>query len=84
FNNTVRPYRITDAKGGESHFIWNGQGQLIRHTDCSGQSSAWHYDNEHRLSRFTNALMERVSYDYNDNGQLILITYPDDSTEHMA
>ncbi len=84
FNNTVRPYRITDAKGGESHFIWNGQGQLIRHTDCSGQSSTWYYDNEHRLSRFTNALMERVSYDYNDNGQLILITYPDDSTEHMA
>ncbi|WP_262979755.1 DUF6531 domain-containing protein, partial [Photorhabdus temperata] len=84
FNNTVRPYKVTDAKGGESHFMWNGQGQLIRHTDCANQSSTWRYDDENRLSRFTNALMETVSYDYNDSGQLILVTYPDDSTEHMA
>ncbi|MCT8345257.1 hypothetical protein LG003_21025 [Photorhabdus kleinii] len=84
FNNTVRPDKVTDAKGGESHFTWNGQGQLMSHTDCSGQSSTWRYDDENRLSRFTNALMETTSYDYNDSGQLILITYPDDSTEHLA
>ncbi|WP_244161556.1 RHS repeat-associated core domain-containing protein [Photorhabdus luminescens] len=84
FDNTARPYKVTDAKGGESHFTWNGQGQLTRHTDCSGQSSTWRYDDENRLSRFTNALMETTRYDYNDSGRLILITYPDDSTEHLA
>ncbi|WP_387555550.1 hypothetical protein, partial [Photorhabdus sp. RM126S] len=27
---------------------------------------------------------ETTRYDYNDSGRLILITYPDDSTEHLA
>ncbi|MCG3471759.1 PAAR domain-containing protein [Xenorhabdus bovienii] len=82
--NTLRPYQRIDAKGGENRFMWNGQGQLIRHTDCSGQSCEWQYDNENRLTRFTNALTETVRYSYDENGQLILVTYPDGSTEHMA
>ncbi|PHM53887.1 RHS repeat-associated core domain-containing protein [Xenorhabdus sp. KK7.4] len=81
--NTQRPYKRIDAKGGESRFIWNIQGQLIRHTDCSGQSSEWQYDNENRLSRFTNAIMETVRYSYDQNGQLVCVTYPDGSTEQM-
>ncbi|WP_426576275.1 RHS repeat-associated core domain-containing protein [Xenorhabdus stockiae] len=82
--HTLRPYQRIDAQGGESRFMWNGQGQLIRHTDCSGQSSDWQYDNENRLSRFTNALMETVRYRYDENGQLVLVTYPDGSTEQMT
>ncbi|CDH05423.1 Similar to Rhs-family protein [Xenorhabdus bovienii str. oregonense] len=81
--NTLRPYQCFDAKGGESRFMWNGQGQLIRHTDCSGQSSDWRYDHENRLSRFTNALMESVCYNYDENGQLVRVIYPDGSTEQM-
>ncbi|MDX7989489.1 RHS repeat protein, partial [Xenorhabdus sp. 12] len=73
-----------DAKGGDSHFMWNGQGQLISHTDCSGQRSTWGYDDENRLSRFINALMESVRYHYDDAGQLSMVTYPDGSTEQMV
>ncbi|MGV7963483.1 RHS repeat-associated core domain-containing protein [Photorhabdus tasmaniensis] len=82
--HTLRPARCTDAKGGESQFQWNEQGQLIRHADCSGQSTVWCYDKEYRLERVINALMESTYYHYDDNGQLVQVTYPDDSTEHMA
>ncbi|WP_323870516.1 RHS repeat-associated core domain-containing protein [Xenorhabdus szentirmaii] len=81
---TLRPHKRTDAKGGDSHFMWNGQGQLISHTDCSGQRSTWGYDDENRLSRFINALMESVRYHYDDAGQLSMVTYPDGSTEQMV
>ncbi|KOY60826.1 type IV secretion protein Rhs, partial [Photorhabdus heterorhabditis] len=82
--HTLRPDRRTDAKGGESQFLWNAQGQLIRHADCSGQSTIWSYDRENRLEKVTNALMESTRYHYDDNGQLAQVTYPDDSTEQMT
>jgi RHS repeat-associated protein len=82
--HSLRPYQRTDAKGGENRLIWNGQGQLVSHTDCSGQRSTWDYDSENRLCRFTNALGETVRYTHDDNSQLIQVTYPDGSAEQMA
>ncbi|MDB6369630.1 PAAR domain-containing protein [Photorhabdus bodei] len=83
-NQTLRPYLRIDARGGESRFMWNDQGQLIRRTDCSGQASEWGYDTQYRVSCFTNALLETTRYHYHDDGQLTQVTYPDDSTERMT
>ncbi|ENT3325580.1 TPA: RHS repeat domain-containing protein [Salmonella enterica subsp. enterica serovar Javiana] len=46
---------VTDTRGGDKYLQWNEDGQLMRHTDCSGSQTAWFYDERSRLERVTDA-----------------------------
>lgn len=76
------PQQIIDPKGGIKTLHWSPSGQLLRHTDCSKQSTEYVYDVWGELAQVTNALGETTSYYRNALGQLTTITYPDKTQVH--
>ncbi|MBA8189623.1 RHS repeat protein [Escherichia coli] len=40
-------------RAGNKYLQWNEDGQLMRHTDCSGSQTARFYDERTRLIRMT-------------------------------
>jgi len=49
YNDAGLPIEITDALGGIKTLTWTKDGQISNHTDCSGYTSRWQYDDKGRL-----------------------------------
>ena len=49
YNDAGLPIEITDALGGIKTLTWTKDGQIASHTDCSGYTSRWQYDDKGRL-----------------------------------
>lgn len=81
----VRPARSGGADnrraGGDKYLQWNEDGQLMRHTDCSGSQTAWFYDERTRLERVTDAESNSTRYSYDGNGHLTEVMFADGRTE---
>ncbi|MFA9950069.1 RHS repeat-associated core domain-containing protein [Dentiradicibacter hellwigii] len=73
------PVSIIDARGGIRHLAYNAAGQLVGHTDCSGQRTAYAYDLFGALTEETDALGQRTAYRYDEAGQLTETCLPDGS-----
>jgi len=55
YNDAGLPIEITDALGGIKTLTWTKDGQISSHTDCSGYTSRWQYDDRGRLQTQTDA-----------------------------
>jgi RHS repeat-associated protein len=77
-----RPSHIVDALGKARTLQYNHLGQLTQHTDCSGHSQAWTYDDEGRLLRTVNALGEATQIQYDALGRPTLQFHADGSSVH--
>ncbi|RKV79480.1 MAG: hypothetical protein D8H97_15510, partial [Neisseria sp.] len=53
YNDAGLPIEITDALGGIKTLTWTKDGQIASHTDCSGYTSRWQYDDRGRLQTQT-------------------------------
>lgn len=53
YNDAGLPIEITDALGGIKTLTWTKDGQISSHTDCSGYTSRWQYDDRGRLQTQT-------------------------------
>ncbi|WCM94302.1 DUF6531 domain-containing protein [Acidovorax sp. NCPPB 2350] len=57
-----QPVAVIDAQGGRKELAYSACGQLTRHTDCSGQSHAWHHGAWGELLEEVDALGQRTHY----------------------
>ncbi|KVD51221.1 hypothetical protein WS61_03075 [Burkholderia sp. ABCPW 11] len=78
---TALPIAHVDARGGRSTLEWNGLGELVRYTDCSGKTTRTIFDAFGLPLARENALGQRISYDLRATGEPRQIRYPDGSAE---
>ena len=69
--------------GKSRHLAYNACGQLIRYTDCSGQSTQYSYDGWGHLSQITDALGQSTRYAHDALGRLLAVQHPDGSQERF-
>src|SRR5207237_955758 len=86
--NRTRPYlvRAEDSRGNYHLFYYgtnglaNDYGQLNRIESANGNFLDFHYDNAARITEAFTGDGRRVGYQYDDYGDLVLVTLPDVST----
>lgn len=77
------PSSVINALGGEVKLEWNAQGQLLRHTDCSGSITAYAWDVFGELTHSTDAEGNLTQYQRDSAGRLQRLIHPDGSEEHF-
>ena len=75
------PIRIEDAQGGSQHLAWSDAGQLLSHTDCSGQDTRYRYDRWGALSEVINALGQCQRHHRDAQGRIVASEWNDGQIE---
>ena len=65
---------ITDAKGGETAFTYDGNGNLLTLTDPRTAVTTYTYDDLDRVATRTDPLSQTETYQYDANGNLTQVT----------
>ncbi|KEA53435.1 type IV secretion protein Rhs, partial [Mangrovibacter sp. MFB070] len=78
------PSSVINALGGEVKLEWNAQGQLLRHTDCSGSITAYAWDVFGELTHSTDAEGNLTQYQRDSAGRLQRLIHPIGSEEHFT
>ena len=76
------PERI-DGPTGEVRLEWQRHGEPVRHTDCSGQTTGYDYDDDGNLLCITDAQGHETRYQYERGGLLRGVRYADGSGERL-
>ena len=82
YNDAGLPIEITDALGGIKTLTWTKDGQILSHTDCSGYTSCWQYDDRGRLQTQTDAEGNSTHYSYDSRGNLEAVVQADGTREY--
>ena len=81
YNDAGLPIEITDALGGIKTLTWTKDGQISSHTDCSGYTSRWQYDDRGRLQTQTDAEGNSTHYSYDSRGNPEAVIQADGTRE---
>jgi RHS repeat-associated protein len=82
YNKFHRETSVVDPRGNKKVYQFNRSGEPVREEDELGNVSLFEYnpDNQHQRTVEGNVLGHKTQYQYDANGNVTVMTLPDDST----